>query len=160
MRCKDAQDMILTGYLDDQVSSKQARAIHEHLAQCGDCKEFFERSQKILVDPFKAIHEVKVPDHVWMKIKEACQSSRRLSWADRVGAQLDIFFNGLLRIWPQFALSTVAVCCVLFLVLFQGSVFNRQQLANHFLQEQWEYFLSFDEETDSQEMVVDWEVFL
>ncbi len=160
MKCKDVRNAILTDYLDDQASCKQAVFVNEHLVQCVDCQEFFEQSQKILVDPFKAVHEVKVPDHVWTKIKEACQSSLQLSWVDRVRAQLDIFFNSWFSKWPQFALSTIAVCCVLFLVFFQGSVFNRQQLANHFLQEQWEYFLSLEEEIDNQDMVVDWEVFL
>jgi hypothetical protein len=160
MRCKDIRDVILTDYLDDPGSCKQAQVVNEHLTQCASCKIFLARSQKILVDPFVGASTVKVPDHVWTKIKESCLSHPQTSLARRVHDKLDLFLRQVSSAWPQLALSAGVVCFVLFLTLFQGSFLNRQQMANRFLQEQWEYFLSSDEEMDRLEMIVDWDVFL
>ena len=41
MNCRDLED-ILPGYLDGALTDEEKKAVEEHLAQCGDCRESLE----------------------------------------------------------------------------------------------------------------------
>ena len=47
MNCKKAQELMLTDYLDDEISEKEKARIEEHLESCQKCREFSIDAKKV-----------------------------------------------------------------------------------------------------------------
>ena len=45
--CKKSQELMLTDYLDDQMTAKEKARIEEHLESCRKCREFSIAARKV-----------------------------------------------------------------------------------------------------------------
>lgn len=70
MNCKKVKELILTDYLDGQVSEQQKKQIEKHLASCGPCKEYELLAKKTVIEPFNNAERLRPSEAVWHKIKE------------------------------------------------------------------------------------------
>jgi len=71
MKCNDWQDLILTDYLDDQMSKERTIQLEEHLSACQECREFVAHARKAVIEPFESAQRVEPSEKVWHNIKDA-----------------------------------------------------------------------------------------
>lgn len=70
MKCNQIQELILTDYLDGELSPELKTQLDRHIASCRECREFLSLSQKHLKDPFiESEQQFLRQDQVWQKIK-------------------------------------------------------------------------------------------
>jgi anti-sigma factor RsiW len=121
MKCERIQDLILTDYLDGQLSADQARHIDGHLAQCAACAAFAQTARAAAFEPFRHAGMLTPPDAVWMNIKEsiAVQEERSNVFAElwEKVRSLSAFPK------PAFAVATVLA------LLLGTAVFNPVRLS-------------------------------
>ena len=77
MNCKKIQDLILTDYLDDQISEKEKRPIEEHLSHCRFCRDFAAAARKVGAGLFTNLDKVGPPEFVWRRIRENIIAQQR-----------------------------------------------------------------------------------
>ena len=76
MKCHDWQDLILTDYLDDQMSKEQTIQLEEHMSACRECREFVAHARKAVIEPFEHVQKTEPSEQIWQNIKEAISEER------------------------------------------------------------------------------------
>jgi len=76
MKCNDWQDLILTDYLDDQMSKEQTIQLEEHMSACQECREFVAHTRKAVIEPFEHVQKTEPSEQIWQNIKEAISEER------------------------------------------------------------------------------------
>ncbi|MDP8266359.1 MAG: zf-HC2 domain-containing protein [Candidatus Aceula meridiana] len=145
MKCKQIKELVLTDYLDDQVSKEQKQSIEEHLTQCTACREFAAEAKEVLKNPFESVQPIKAPDHLWNKIEGAIEKHRQESLIQKAWDALSGTFAAHK---PVFALSTVAATILLLVAVVKIPAWQTQTAANDYLNEQFEYLVYSDDQTD------------
>ena len=109
MKCNDWQDLILTDYLDDQMSKERTIQLEEHLSTCQECREFVAHARKAVIEPFENAEKAQPSEKVWHNIKDAIgeeqEAEEFVSLWDRIRA---IIFIPK----PAMALATTAIVLV------------------------------------------------
>lgn len=126
MNCEHAKER-LTGWLSNQLPESERKAIDNHLAECGDCRQEFETDKQLwqllgkasaTPEPGEAMREGFYAMLDTFKETEARKS--RNSWQD--------FAKKLQQWWtPQLALRVAYSVCLLSVGLFVGYWLNRPQ---------------------------------
>ena len=70
MNCNQVQDLILTDYLDDRLSTPVLGELKAHLSGCAECREFERVARQAAVEPFASLSKAKTPEAVWQNIRE------------------------------------------------------------------------------------------
>ncbi len=78
MNCKRMQDVILTDYIDGQLSSQRVRDVEYHLAQCASCRVLAQDARKNIDDAFSGVKNTKVDDFVWIRIKNKIEQQESI----------------------------------------------------------------------------------
>ena len=71
MKCKEIQDLMITDYLDDRLTSQQKTLIEAHLKECVACREFLAVVKKTVVAPFERSESHVPPESIWQRIQKA-----------------------------------------------------------------------------------------
>lgn len=71
MNCEKFKEILITDYIDGELSREQLKTADEHLSACPDCRQFKEDLMKNAVNPFKAIENAAPPAYVWQNIRTA-----------------------------------------------------------------------------------------
>jgi len=127
MKCHDWQNLILTDYLDNQMSKEQTVPLEEHLSACQECREFVTHARKAVIEPFKYVQKAEPSERVWRNIKEAIgegqETEEFVSLWDRIK---EIVFIPR----PAMALATTVI--IIMAVTFIFNHYNQQfQMAKH-----------------------------
>lgn len=127
MKCHDWQDLILTDYLDDQMSKEQTVSLEEHLSACQECREFVAHARKAVIEPFQYAQKAEPPEKVWQSIKEVIgqgqDAEELVSFWDRIR---EIIFIPK----PAMALATTVI--VIMAATFTFNHYNQQfQIAKY-----------------------------
>jgi len=114
MNCKEYQEIILTDYLDDQVSKENKQKIENHLSSCRECREFAVIAQKSVIEPFKMAERVTPPEAVWENIMEEMTE-------ERSGNQVN-WLEGLKKfLAPKPVFAYGALVCIVLIFIMQNS---------------------------------------
>ena len=71
MKCKIAQENILTDYIDGRMDKKRKTELESHIDGCRACKEFYLAAKKAL-EGFSSIpRKQNPPEFVWYRIRES-----------------------------------------------------------------------------------------
>lgn len=126
MNCENAKER-LTGWLSNQLTASERKAIDNHLAECPDCQQEFETDKElwqllgkavVVPEPSGAMREGFYAMLDNYKKTEAKRS--RNSWQD--------FVEKFQQWWtPQLALRVAYSACLLSIGLFVGYWLNRPQ---------------------------------
>jgi len=136
MDCKKVRDILISGYIDGEVTGKARDIIKGHLALCSQCQEYELNLRKHTAEVFTPAGRVKPPEEVWHKIKDNIAREKQKVWGVRFVEMIYEFIN-MRR--PVLALSSVAVVLLLVIVFVRFPV-QRENMANIYLVEQVEYF--------------------
>jgi predicted anti-sigma-YlaC factor YlaD len=116
IKCKEIRELILTDYLDNEISDKNRIRLNIHFARCKDCKEFYERVKLTLVQPFNGLEKQIPSESVWQNVKQSIVVEQQ----ERPGVVFSLLnkLRSLIFVRrPAFAISTVMA-----LVLIVGVV--------------------------------------
>jgi hypothetical protein len=70
MKCDKARDLILTEYIDGEISGKLKQELEDHLLQCISCRELLVLSKTKVEDVFDNAQVQETPEYVWHRIKD------------------------------------------------------------------------------------------
>jgi hypothetical protein len=135
MKCRDYRDMIITDYLDREITAEKKKLVEEHLAECVSCREYMAAVLKSSIEPFKKVEKIAPSISVWTRIKETIEAENRPFLAPKVFCIPRNVFR------PVFAMASVAVL-VLFIGVLTKFYINRYEVARLRSQEKIVYFAS------------------
>lgn len=69
MRCVECQDLIITGYIDNELAGNDRRSLAEHLSTCAACREFKDAVVQSAVEPFRGHTPAPVPAYIWTELR-------------------------------------------------------------------------------------------
>ena len=130
MNCKKIKDLLITDYIDGELSSDIKYKVEQHLLNCSECRRFEEVLQKKVLEPFRGVQKVQPPDVVWEGIKESIVTPK----------ESPIF---IIR-RPVFALAA-AVALIFLTTTFTARLFfiNTKQVTEY-IEEQADFFTYLD----------------
>ena len=70
MNCRKAQEIIISGYSDNELKFFWRKALESHLDACGGCREFLSVFKHSVVEPFQKAEPINAPDYLWHRIKD------------------------------------------------------------------------------------------
>ena len=62
MKCKDAEKLILTDYLDEQLGEGPRKQVEKHLAICEQCRKYELLTKKTVIEPFTNVERLNPPE--------------------------------------------------------------------------------------------------
>ncbi len=125
MKCKEAKDLILTDYVDKEISTEKEKALREHLLHCEDCRKFAQSVERTVVAPFQGAHKEIIPEdkekEIWVSIQETIAAQEeRTSVIERIR---QVLFPRAKIPYPAFVLiGSFIVLFVIFNVLQKQSI--------------------------------------
>ncbi len=132
MNCEKAREIILTDYLDGELTDAGKAPILEHLRGCPACREFETRVKATAIAPFAQAPRVEPPARLWKDIRMAIE------------ARPKFFLFGLRRPRSIFALSSAfAIALIVLLGAASPRFFARlanKQMTKAYLEEQVDFF--------------------
>ena len=140
-KCKKIRELILTDYLDNEISDKDKTRLNIHFARCKDCKEFYERVKLNLAQPFAAADKANLPEFIWQNVKQAIVTEQQ--------EKPSIIFVRR----PAFAISTVMALVIIAVVMAKFKLDSQENLKST-AQGQMEY-LAYSVETPVGMLVSD-----
>ncbi|OGX35455.1 MAG: hypothetical protein A3C36_01710 [Omnitrophica WOR_2 bacterium RIFCSPHIGHO2_02_FULL_52_10] len=152
MSCEKFQEMILTDYLDRELSAQRRASLEAHLTQCPGCREFAEQARKGAVEPFEQLERLKPSPQLWANIKEAIEEDPQPAVR---GALVDFWERLKLLFYfprPALALATVVLMIVMLLAVLPKPI-GRNHIAQveSVAEEEVEYLASLMEGTESMD---------
>jgi anti-sigma factor RsiW len=115
MNCKKTQEIIITDYIDGQMTNKAKNLIDQHLAQCPACTGYLSNIRKAVVNPFVNVSK-DVPDQLlWERIKQNIEEDQQQQFEVSLKPNFWERFKLVVHIpRPAFALATVVTMIFLF----------------------------------------------
>ena len=132
--CERIQAVILTDYIDNQLSAAKKKEVEDHLIACLSCRTYAARVKKDL-EIFDEIKPVEADPFLWQQVKRRIEKESNLEHA---GARKIDFINGFLL-----NLKPYGVSFILLLMLGFG-VIVKQNAGQH------EPYLSYVFASESQ----------
>ncbi|MFC1594166.1 zf-HC2 domain-containing protein [Candidatus Omnitrophota bacterium] len=139
MNCKRIQELLMTDYIDGEMTQEQERQFKGHLHMCEACKQFEASLQEKAKEPFQGVEKVVPSESLWYRVQdtiEAEKSSRSIF--SGVFDSMPDFLSGRK---PAFAVATLAAIIFAAVVLIRLP-FNGRESTAIYLAEQAE-FLSY-----------------
>jgi hypothetical protein len=139
MNCKKIKELLITDYSDGEIKERIRGAVDRHLRTCDSCREFKEVVRKTAIEPFRKAREVKPPDYVWLRIKEAIIKEESYK-PGGIFVDLADFLRRLIYIpRPAFVMAT-ATGLLLAATIFTRMVFYPPRTAGSYLEENMVFF--------------------
>ena len=70
MNCRKAQELIISGYSDNELKFFWKKELESHLGLCVHCREFLTVFKNSVVAPLKNSETLNAPDYLWYRIKD------------------------------------------------------------------------------------------
>ena len=77
MKCKNIQELLLTDYIDGEISEELKEKVKKHIQKCEKCKEFEQALIKGAIDPIKQVGIENPPEYVWTQIQDRIQGEKK-----------------------------------------------------------------------------------
>ena len=75
-KCNKFREVLLTDYWDKEINNELRSRVESHLNACPECRQFAEEIRSHLERPFEHAVREKVPDRVWVAIKEEIENEK------------------------------------------------------------------------------------
>lgn len=142
MKCDNIKDLLMTDYLDNEVSEETRRVVQEHLHICDACAQFEQHLKLKIVEPFKRASIIEPPAHLWEKIKHEIEYTVSQSTGTNFLKEAVKLFRK-----PVFAASLALTAMLIVFTFFQmqnnnGSV---QSSAEQYIDEQIGFMVDLQE---------------
>ncbi|MFC1599164.1 anti-sigma factor family protein [Candidatus Omnitrophota bacterium] len=143
MKCKQIRELLVTDFVDDQISDGLRKEVELHLAVCSGCRQFEEAVRGGAVEPFKGIEEVPPPGYLWYRIKDAITAKEAKEKKGSLRGARGLLERILVFPRPAFAFATIAAVILMTVVITRYPV-NSKTSVDISLKEQVEFLASLD----------------
>ncbi len=116
MNCKKIQELLVTDYLDGELSTTILDSIKQHMDSCIHCRQFEQETQRIML-PFEKARYIEPPTRVWKGVREKIIAEQMLP-QDSLFACLVERLREFLFIYRQPVFATIALTVVAFALIF------------------------------------------
>ena len=138
MYCKKIRELIITDFIDQELSPRLNKKVLYHLESCIKCREFEQQVRNSAKDVFKKTGQINPPEYIWHRIKESIEKKEQ-SIIPETGTLLDRLLRNILTFpKPVFAVVTLAVVIVISLAVMKLPVRN-QDIVSVYLSEQMQF---------------------
>lgn len=153
MKCKEIQDIILTDYLDNELSAEHQLMIEAHLRQCPDC-QIIAQDARNLGSTFLDAKGIKLDeDKIWLKVEARIKEDSATSTVYTPAVvQHSIIERFIRQRRPSFALATLAGLILMVLLLF---IPTRQEIVQIEPSENIQYLAYVAEELTFEDEVIE-----
>ena len=141
MNCKKIQELIITDYLDNEVSAAVREEVRAHLASCPGCREFEQAVRRSASEPFRKMKRQEPSAEIWQRIKAALEQKQEKESRGLLAGFLDSLSSVFRSRKPVFALSSAIAAAIMVIFLVQAPLY-RQKMINQYLQDESQYMLS------------------
>lgn len=142
MKCKEIQELIMTDYIDGEMSDELYKEVKKHVDGCVQCKQFEQTVRQTAVEPFKKAPIVTPPESVWINIKDTIQHEQEKGRFANIRERL----IGSFRIKkPVFAVAVITAA-IFVAVLLTRKTSNNRDMVNSYLEEQIGFIAELDSE--------------
>jgi len=117
MKCKKIQELLLTDYLDGEVSTAVRNEVENHVKWCHRCRQFEQGLLQSAVEPLRKAGGLRPPDSVWEHITKAIILEERKQSESAFSRLPYAFPRIFLRSKAAVALATVGVVLLLMLAV-------------------------------------------
>lgn len=125
MTCERVQELLLTDYIDGQLSAEVLREVEEHLDACERCRNFRDDVRRRITAPLKSFEKQSPPEGVWLNIKSAIFEEEQLK--EHRFDWLRERLSTLIKPVPVFAIATATA--VVLVALFVAAPWNARYQA-------------------------------
>lgn len=133
--CKNFEDILLTDYIDGELSQEKKREVEQHLLACSACRALATEIRENLLIPFEHVNRETVSKNVWLNIKERIEQEN--APPQPIKNFLEKFVGSLLS--PRLAPLLTSFVLI---VLVGSVVFYNHQMNLRKDKEQREYLMS------------------
>lgn len=137
MNCKKIKELILTDYIDNEMSDKERMYFNIHLARCPRCREFVDAVKNAVVKPFTNVKKIDPPKSIWIRVKESImvEQQEKLGFITSISEKLkNVFYIPTLAL----AVSTI-MALVIIATLTTTSRFSNEEALKTGREDQSEY---------------------
>lgn len=142
MNCKKTQELILTDYIDGQITPKLQRQLEKHISACDECRRFEQLLQQKAIAPFRSAKEIKPPNFIWQRIKESIILEKETQHARRPSRLRDSWSRIFTIPKPVFVIAAIMI--IVISVVVTKLPFRTQSLVSAYIEEQIEFLSSLD----------------
>lgn len=118
MRCEIIKDILITGYIDNELDEKTRVVVDEHLKTCSECNAFLGEYTALAGKVFTSPEKTEVAQEVWTEI------SSRIEGADNPLVKVLKHLGGIF-----IPLRPVVVYCAMALIVFSAGIGFRTHIA-------------------------------
>ncbi|MFH1622766.1 MAG: zf-HC2 domain-containing protein [Candidatus Omnitrophota bacterium] len=136
MNCEKFRDIILTDYLDGNISMERKIEVQEHLKQCFECRELEAATRKTAVEPFNLADKVVVPESLWQNIKADIEQEQYQVVGNPFAGLLGRLKNLIIFPKPAFALASATAIIIAAVIITRFNFVNQESAINDYLEEQ------------------------
>lgn len=117
MDCRVIQELILTDFMDKELSADHAAQVKAHIDHCARCKALWEQASSVSPIAFEKTERAKVPESVWQNIREQIREPESASDAFLSGKR---WWDELGRIFTPLRLAEMVpvLAMIIFAVVF------------------------------------------
>jgi len=133
MRCKKIKELILSDYIDGELSERLKKKVEAHMAACPECRHLYEEVLGMSAEPLRRSGLVRPPEELWDKIKEALAPEEKEDLLTVLMENLHVFLTVRK---PALAALTTVMVLILAAGIYIGSYSGRQAALNGYLNEQ------------------------
>jgi anti-sigma factor RsiW len=134
MDCKRIRDLILTDYIDDELSAGLQEEINEHLKACSECKQLVQDLRQAAVKPFKGLAQMCPPESVWEGIREKItkKPAEKRGFLEGMQEAFNLIFH-----MPKPVLAAVTTSAIIFIGMFimRGHFTGKNEIRNYFAEQ-------------------------
>ncbi len=150
MNCEKIQEIILTDYIDEQLTGQAQKLVEEHLLHCATCREFAAHAIKTVAEPLSYAQAQNPSPELWLRIKEEIEAKRIQEHLDPSITWVDALKNMFKMPIPVFALGAV-IAVVLMVGVSVHPLVNQAQYATGISTEQTEYLAYLSDSSTSDD---------
>ena len=140
MQCERIHEILLTDYVDGELSAEKSKEVEAHLSSCSQCREFLAELRLLTEKAtFQRANESISQERVWQNIKGQIEEERAPAVVSNPFVGITSWLKDILRL-PKPAFALFAVTAVVLIVTVQTKLINRQEIIQPALLETQEYF--------------------
>jgi anti-sigma factor RsiW len=106
MNCNEIRDIIITDYVDNEMSAKTRGEMELHLSICDGCHSFKEAVMSGVVASLRSAEAANPPEALWFKVKNRIERSVQEENSFDIGAVIS-------SLWPKWANVAVLASMVI-----------------------------------------------
>lgn len=112
MRCVRYRELILTDYMDGELSPEMQEEVEAHIKTCVSCSELKKSLLKKAVEPLKLAGKVNPPAYIWQNIRERLASSEEPQAQSALSALRERLSKVFVTPRPALAFATATVLVI------------------------------------------------